>query len=60
MLQTEAAARENEPARHVEQTEAPTVCTVVEYWPATQLMQTDAEAPEKVPAAQLPQTEAAV
>jgi hypothetical protein len=57
LLQTEAAARENEPARHVEQTEAP---TVVEYWPATQLVQTDAEAPEYVPAAQLLQTEAAV
>ncbi len=37
LLQTEAAAREKEPARHVEQTEEP---IVVEYWQAMQLLQT--------------------
>ena len=56
LLQTEAAARENEPARHAEQTEAP---TLDENLPARQLLQPGAPFCEYVPAAQLPQTEAA-
>lgn len=56
LLQTEAAVRENKPARHAEQTEAP---TLDENLPARQLLQPGAPFCEYVPAAQLPQTEAA-